>query len=272
MNFLYLLLTTIAICTVVDLLNFQKSNTLDYSDVERSIIGGTPVGSPNTYPWLVAIHYDNGYWCGGSLLEGNKLMTAAHCTLESKGKLYPKKRFTVYSHRYNFKKSIEEEKSSVYKVSEMVVHPNYVDVDKGYDVAVWKLEQISGNVWQPNVTLDDGNLIHRHQKLIVAGWGDKKAGSGKGSKKLMQVILPITSKKLCYKIYPELKHIPSAFCAGYKRGGVDSCQGDSGGPLFVDTGNGSAIVAGIVSYGVECATGPGVYTKVSEVRKWVNSV
>ena len=48
-------------------------------------------------------------------------------------------------------------------------------------------------------------------------------------------------------------------------------QFDSGGPLVVRQEGGSFAVAGIVSWGIDCAAGfPGVYTRVSEFLDWIN--
>ena len=52
---------------------------------------------------------------------------------------------------------------------------------------------------------------------------------------------------------------------------TDSCQGDSEGPLTVQN-NGQAVLAGVVSYGVECAAGyPGVYANVANAADWINA-
>ena len=64
------------------------------------------------------------------------------------------------------------------------------------------------------------------------------------------------------------------FIKGEYNGGKDTCQGDSGGPLYVqDEINGVTkyVLAGIVSYGVECAKPnyPGIYTRVSYYLDWI---
>lgn len=67
-------------------------------------------------------------------------------------------------------------------------------------------------------------------------------------------------------------------CAGYSEGGKDSCNGDSGGPLkckYKKNGRRTLLLIGVVSFGsIPCAEAgkPGVYARVTAVRKWIETV
>ena len=42
------------------------------------IVGGEEA-TPHEYPFIVALHIDGRYFCGGSILSENVVVTAAHC-------------------------------------------------------------------------------------------------------------------------------------------------------------------------------------------------
>ena len=89
---------------------------------------------------------------------------------------------------------------------------------------------------------------------------------------LMFVQVPAISNVRCNRAYVGLID-SSMVCAGFPGvGGRDSCQGDSGGP-FVCNENGTAVVAGIVSWGFGCALAdfPGVYARNTAALGWIKS-
>ncbi len=92
---------------------------------------------------------------------------------------------------------------------------------------------------------------------------------------LNNVKLNIYSSSSC-NLVDSVHNWAAQICAGDLSGRKDTCQGDSGGPLYVqDEINGVTkyVLAGIVSYGVECAKPnyPGVYTRVSYYLDWIST-
>lgn len=63
------------------------------------------------------------------------------------------------------------------------------------------------------------------------------------------------------------------YCAYDPEAKSDSCQGDSGGPLqYFPEKRSLAVVVGIVSHGISCATDlPAIYTRVASYLDWIES-
>lgn len=115
------------------------------------------------------------------------------------------------------------------------------------------------------------NELSGKVNLTTAGWGRTSEG-GSSSDALLKVEVPFVSANKCSASYPN-QITDRMICAGFDEGGKDSCQGDSGGPLV--KGNGSSrVLVGVVSWGEGCARPGkyGVYSKVSSVIDWINSV
>lgn len=158
-------------------------------------------------------------------------------------------------------------------------HESYNPATSDSDISVVRLKVPSK---QTTVQLlDNDEATATGEQSTVIGWGHTQQG-GPGSAKLRKVTVPFVDRELCNTNYqacsPNCASVitESMLCAGEE--GKDSCQGDSGGGLLVydDGGDGGAFsyrVAGVVSFGIGCALAqyPGVYTKVSDYRDWVQT-
>ncbi|KAI8892503.1 putative trypsin-like serine protease precursor [Globomyces pollinis-pini] len=234
---------------------------------DKPIVGGTPVGSATKYPWLVSIQKFDSQFCGGILISPTKVLTAGHCT---KGQTTAN--FKIFAHRYDFGTTAESEQAAEFKVIKQTIHPSYVTASKGFDAAVWDVELVSGTPPTTKVILDTaGPQVDTN--LIIAGWGTLSSG-GSIPKQMQEAVVPVNSAEVCNKAYAQTTNLPSSFCAGYTKGGVDTCQGDSGGPAFINNEDGSVTIVGLTSWGQGCALAnyPGVYATVSELASWIQSV
>ena len=70
---------------------------------EIRIVGGRPTGV-NRYPWIVRLVYDGQFHCGGSLLNGDYVLTAAHCVRRCLSPL----RFHRKTNRYLFDNTAQQ--------------------------------------------------------------------------------------------------------------------------------------------------------------------
>ena len=222
------------------------------------IFGGDAVPSPSPYPWVVSLTFEcpgegEGF-CGGSLIEDDTVLTAAHCFDFSCG------------NKIQGKVSIglnREDPIKTLKMRAYAIHPDYDDDELENDVAVWFLDgkfDIESYAKMADEEIDVGTSVK------AVGWGYDEDDDF--PERLREVTLEVQPASTCRSIFGSFDD-ETQLCAGVDGGGKDTCQGDSGGPLF----RGDRTVYGITSFGTECGTAEGAgYALVSEYRPWVEAV
>jgi trypsin len=233
------------------------------------IVNGYEVEPAFKYPAMVSLYYNNGkknfHNCGGTLYDGNTIITAAHCVIGKDSQ------WTAKIHRHDLNKSDEEEGGKTFNVVKRIPHPQYNATSSANDIAIWKIDAPKGE--RTNVEIDDGKEGKQVDNLLTAiGWGRIYSG-GPASPKLLEVKLPVFQYEKCsvdYGKYGDEIFDDKMICAGYPEGKKDTCQGDSGGPLFKYV-NGKQILVGVTSFGRGCANPnlPGVYARVSNYDLWI---
>mmetsp|Transcript_23643 Transcript_23643/g.41987 ORF Transcript_23643/g.41987 Transcript_23643/m.41987 type:complete len:321 (+) Transcript_23643:1527-2489(+) len=229
-------------------------------EIDPRIVGGQ-AATPNSYPWMVRLNRAGfGFFCGGSLIAEEWVLTAAHC-------VHNRVPSTIGAVLGDHIISISEPTEQQVGTRVFFVHPNYNPATLSHDLALIKLNSpvnISASV-QP-ITIS--TLPADGTNLTVVGWGALSQG-GFGSDVLQEVTVPVVSFDTCNSAYGDLDS--SMFCAGLPQGGMDSCQGDSGGPIFSIGTNPSLV--GVVSFGNGCAQPgfPGVYNKTGHFASWIFS-
>ena len=109
-----------------------------------------------------------------------------------------------------------------------------------------------------------------NNRCFVSGWGTLES-EGNYPDTLQWVEVPAVTNDVCEQAYAD-EITDAMICAGYTQGGRDACQGDSGGPFVCLDGN-IAILTGVVSWGVGCASPGfyGVYARVTKTLDWIQS-
>jgi trypsin len=224
------------------------------NDSSPNIIGGAPA-TDDQYPWVVALAdaAEPSYnYCGGSLIEEDLVLTAAHCTAgDAPGDV-------LVRHG-----SVDITETETYAVADIHVAEGYDEATLAHDWSLIKLaEPVPGAEPIELAATDPADW----GTLEVAGWGVDEAGQAPNELQFVEV--PHISDEECAAAYGTSFHADSMLCAGdLENGGVDACQGDSGGPLMW-TGGGRAVQVGVVSWGEGCAEPgrPGVYANVGALH------
>jgi secreted trypsin-like serine protease len=216
---------------------------------DQQIVGGQRASIAD-YSYAVYLATADGFqFCGGTLVDDNKVVTAAHCVA---GKT-PVDLAVVAG-----REDKESGAGMVTPVREIWMHPEFKDVRSGHDVALLTLEARLPYQTIDLVGADQAEVYQAGQPGLILGWG-RTAADGQPSRYLLQATVPVMADAECVKSYP-VYLAASMTCAGVPQGGVDSCQGDSGGPFIV-----AGRLVGVTSWGEGCAAPgkPGVYTRLS---------
>ena len=243
---------------------------------DTDIVGGREA-TPGEWPWQVAIvdkgpNLYNGQFCGGSLINRDWVLTAAHCVdTEDVDDI------DVVAGIFNLKSPEVGYRRAA--VTRIVLHPGWNPVSNDNDMALLKLATpIDERPAGPGLPIEFitlspanvGDLVGVN--TTVTGWGNRAANPPGGSdypSKLHEVEVSILANAACNAIY-DGGITANMVCAAAP--GRDSCQGDSGGPLVYYDGIAAEWrQAGVVSFGTGCASEyPGVYARVARYWEWIN--
>ncbi|PNJ41785.1 KLK8 isoform 1 [Pongo abelii] len=226
---------------------------------EDKVLGGQEC-QPHSQPWQAALFQGQQLLCGGVLIGGNWVLTAAHCKK-------PKYTVRLGDHSLQNKDGPEQE----IPVVQSIPHPCYnsSDVeDHNHDLMLLQLrDQASlGSKVKP-ISLAD-HCTQPGQKCTISGWGTVTSPRENFPDTLNCAEVKIFPQKKCEDAYPG-QITDGMVCAGSSKG-ADTCQGDSGGPLVCD-----GALQGITSWGSDpCGRSdkPGVYTNICRYLDWIKKI
>lgn len=250
-----------------------------------SIIGGWEIGIDEA-PWQVALlgpafsgatQFDRQF-CGGSVLNENWIITAAHCVSDISNS---PDQVSIFAGSADLDVPVG---TNEYEVAEIIMHPLY---SGGYhDIALIELAEpmtlLEGQIEKINlpITLNGATWPASGVDVFVSGWGEQ-SGYGEGNypywllaTSLKVLSGPSTDKCGSYKSGEWNRFYE--VCVGVTSGLSDTCSGDSGGPYEVwanadgIAGNEPTLM-GVTSWGNGCASikYPGFATRVSSYVDWI---
>lgn len=245
------------------------------TDDPDSIVGGRLVRYGD-FPDCCAVGDEEEFYCTGTLIAPNVVVTAGHCDYAARVFLNgndidnPDEEAEII----NIKTIVDEtglERLADYR------HPDYrhPDPNKRVDLRVLVLERDS--VVPPRRIARESDLDDVEEVMLV-GFGTTNLDGTKGYGAKRQVEVPaytldctepgIRAARGCREGYE--------IVAGHRGLLRDSCRGDSGGPLYIEAEDGSYLLLGATSRGARgsdhmCGDG-GIYVRVDKFVDWIEEV
>ncbi|XP_063286938.1 uncharacterized protein LOC134572067 [Pelobates fuscus] len=272
---------SVPLSTVIPQIYFSTTNRPPLGKCGSPLVSGRIVGGTDAvdgeWPWQVLVLFDGDFICGGSLINEQWILGAAHCF-----------KYASFPEYYNISLGIYQRGASnphgiSVQVERIIKHPYYATVGDRGDIALVKLRKpVNFTNYIQSICLPTASVTFPSGfECWVTGWGTRSSGGTLPSLNTLQkVMTPLIDYKLCDQMYHIGSSVSSSvpiitkamICSGYKEGGKDSCQGDSGGPLVCKV-NGIWVQAGIVSWGYGCALAyrPGVYTLLPTYVSWIKT-
>uniref|UniRef100_A0A182C5S1 Snake Venom Serine Proteinase n=1 Tax=Phalotris mertensi TaxID=1260334 RepID=A0A182C5S1_9SAUR len=234
--------------------------SLSYARTPPHLIIGGFECDKNEHPFLVLLYKSGRFFCSGTLINHEWVLTNAHCN------------------RDNFQIMLGLHNKFVPNDDEQIRVPK----EKFWCFGTKKCTQYNQDIMLIRLNSSVNNSEHIAPLGLpsnppsvgsvcrVMGWGTITSPKRTYPEVPHCANIEILNNKVCEAAYPFLPRNSNILCAGKLEGGKDSCKGDSGGPLIC---NGQ--FQGIISWGnFPCAEvlEPGVYTKVFDYIDWIQGI
>ncbi|XP_016954733.1 serine protease 1-like [Drosophila biarmipes] len=226
--------------------------------INGRIVNGYPA-TEGKAPYTVGLEFNNpggGWWCGGSIIAHDWILTAAHCTDNTEQvKIF-------YGATWHFNAQFTQIVSN----SAIIQNPKWPN-ENGNDISLIRTPSVEFSSTVNMVELpsfNDRYNMYDNWWAVACGWGMTTAGSQPDWMECVD--LQIISNADCSSVYGAQ---PEGILCVATTGGKSTCFGDSGGPLVLHDGT---KLVGVTSWvaGNGCDAGyPSGFTRVTSQLEWI---
>ncbi|KAK7944312.1 hypothetical protein WMY93_000040 [Mugilogobius chulae] len=169
---------------------------------------------PHSWPWQVSLQdYTGFHFCGGSLINANWVVSAAHCNVRTS-------HYVVLGEHDRYSNS---EQIQVIKIGQLFKHPQFNTYTMNNDILLIKLAspaQLNARVSSVCVA-ETGDNFPAGMKCVTSGWGRTYYNAPDGAALLQQAALPLLTNENCRNYWgSSITNV--MICAGAS--GVSSCM------------------------------------------------
>jgi len=238
------------------------------------IVGGYEA-VPHSFPWMAALFVDEQWFCGGTIISDEWVLTAAHCANGASS-------MRVMLGAHNVREATEEGRIEVV-TTDFFTHPGWSQFNLHNDLALVHLPyalNFTENI-RP-VCLPSHSEAGTHwdgEEAVASGWGKPTDSSTSISPTLRWVETDTISNTACWIEFPTAVN-KNVICISGAHG-KSTCNGDSGGPLYLHNHSGSLDSEiqpykqiGITSFGssLGCEIGfHAAFTRTANYLEWIET-
>jgi len=233
---------------------------------QERIVGGAEA-TPHSYPWMAALFIDDAWFCGGTLISDEWVLTAAHCTTDAHTA-------RVLLGAHNVREAQEEGRVEMIS-TDIITHEKYNSFNLHNDIGLIHLPEkvnftdILKPVCLPSHSEEDERWAG--EDCQASGWGKPSDSADSISPVLREVTVDTITNLICALQFPTIINHNIICISGHD--GKSTCNGDSGGPLHL-VQDGVYKQIGITSFGssMGCEIGSHAgFTRPTSFLDWIET-